>query len=492
MNLNNLSISELSNLIINSEITSEDIVGSYIKRIEETDGSLKAFITINKEEALAEARKIDGKIKKGEKVGALAGIPLAIKDNIMTAGIKTTCGSRFLEDFISPYDATVIKNLKEQGAIIIGKTNLDEFAMGSSTENSAFFSTRNPWDIQRVPGGSSGGSAVAVASGQSPLALGSSTGGSIRQPSSFCGVVGLKPTYGLVSRYGLVAFASSLDQIGPMARSVEDCGVGLNFIAAFDPLDSTSAKIQTKDYTRNLNSSIKGLKIGLPREYFTDVIDDNVRKMVLEAVDNLRGLGVEIREISLPHTKYALSTYQIISSVEASSNLSRFDGIRYGKRANKATTIDELIVESRSEGFGQEVKTRIMMGMYFLSEGCKEKYYQRAIKARALIKEDFKRIFDEVDAIISPTTPFPAFKIGAKDSKSQDRYLADTLTVATNLSGLPAVSVPCGIIDNMPIGMQIIGDYFEEEKILQIAYNYEKNIFKIGEPPSLRGDKNEI
>ncbi|RKD28997.1 Asp-tRNA(Asn)/Glu-tRNA(Gln) amidotransferase subunit GatA [Thermohalobacter berrensis] len=475
MDLNNFTIHELRDKLRKKEISSEELVNRYFKRIEKVEGKVESYITLTKEEALKKAKEVDEKLAKGEELGDLAGIPVAVKDNIVTEGVKTTCGSKMLENFVPPYDATVTKKLKDEDAIILGKTNLDEFAMGSSTENSAFKTTKNPWDLSRVPGGSSGGSAAAVVSDEAVYALGSSTGGSIRQPAAFCGIVGLKPTYGLVSRYGLVAFASSLDQIGPMTKDVEDCAIVLNNIAGYDKMDSTSVNREKVDYTKALKEGVKGLKIALPKEYFDDRIDSRVKDKIYDAVKVLEGLGAEVSEVSLPHSEYALSTYYIIAPAEASSNLARFDGVRYGYRTENYNSIDELFIKTRSEGFGEEVKRRIMVGTYCLSSGYYDAYYKRAQKVRTLIKKDFEDVFKKYDVIISPTTPTLPFKIGEKKEDPISMYLSDILTVSINLAGVPALSMPCGYIDGLPVGMQIIGKAFDESTILKTAYAYEQN-----------------
>ncbi|XOQ17322.1 MAG: Asp-tRNA(Asn)/Glu-tRNA(Gln) amidotransferase subunit GatA [Sporanaerobacter sp.] len=475
MDITRLSAVELRKKLLNREISSVEIVESYYKKIEETEKDIDAFITLTKDEAIKTAKNIDEKIANNEEVGVLAGIPIAVKDNIATRGIKTTCGSKILENFVSPYDATVVEKIKREDGIIIGKTNMDEFAMGSSTETSYFKKTKNPHDLERVPGGSSGGSAAAVAGFEAPLSLGSETGGSVREPASFCGVVGLKPTYGLVSRYGLIAFASSLDQIGPFARNVEDTALLLSVLAGYDEKDSTSVDNKSIDYTKELNSNVKGMKFALPKEYFGEGIDEKVKKKVLEAVEALKGLGAEVEEISLPYTEYALSCYYIISTSEASSNLARFDGVRYGYRAENYKDLDELYVNTRSEGFGEEVKRRIMLGTFALSSGYYDAYYNKAQKVRTLIKRDFDKAFEKYDAIISPTAPILPFKIGEKVNNPLSMYMSDILTVSVNLAGVCAISVPCGNVNGLPVGLQIIGDRFEEQKILNIAYTYEKN-----------------
>jgi aspartyl-tRNA(Asn)/glutamyl-tRNA(Gln) amidotransferase subunit A len=475
MELNNLTIHKLSDLLKRGEISSKDIVNSCLNRIEEIEHKINSFITLDKDEVLKQAEEIDRRLRNKKELGDLAGIPIAIKDNIVTKGIKTTCGSKMLEDFIPPYNATVVERLKKEGAIIFGKTNLDEFAMGSSTENSAFMVTKNPFDFERVPGGSSGGSAAAVASNEVLGALGSETGGSVRQPASFCGVVGLKPTYGLVSRYGLVAFASSLDQIGPITKDVEDCVLVLNSIVGYDPLDSTSANIEKANYKKALVNDVKGLKIGLPKEYFNDFVGNRVKEKIYQAVNVLKEMGAEVDEVSLPHTEYTLAAYYVIAPAEASSNLARFDGIRYGKGIKDFNSLNQFLIKTRSYGFGEEVKRRIMIGTYVLSSGYYDEYYQKALKIRTLIKRDFEKIFSKYDIIISPTTPTTAFKIGEKYNNPLSMYLSDMLTAAVNLAGICAISVPCGYVDGLPVGLQIIGDAFQEEKILRAAYAYEQN-----------------
>lgn len=408
------------------------------------------------------------------KATPLTGIPIAVKDNICTAGIRTTCASRILENFIPPYESTVTQRLKKAGYILTGKTNMDEFAMGSSTENSAFGVTKNPWDISRIPGGSSGGSAAAVAADECIAALGSDTGGSIRQPAALCGVVGLKPTYGMVSRFGLVAFASSLDQIGPITKTVYDAALIMNFIAGHDPKDSTSAPYPPKDFTRDLGRDIKGLKIGIPEEYFIEGTDKEVKDAVLSAVKILEDMGAVAIRISLPHTGYAVATYYILATSEASSNLARYDGVKYGLRIRGEDLID-MYMKTRSEGFGEEVKRRIMLGTYALSSGYYEAYYRKAQQVRTLIKKDFEDAFKSVDVIITPTSPTPAFKIGERISDPLKMYLSDIFTISVNLAGIPAISIPCGFSsENLPIGLQIMGKHFDEETILQVAYAYEQ------------------
>ena len=421
------------------------------------------------------AKLVDEKISCGEKISALEGIPCAIKDNICTKGIKTTCASKILENFVPPYDATVITKLKSQNPVIVGKANMDEFAMGGSTENSAYHVTKNPHDLERVPGGSSGGSAAAVASGESIFALGSDTGGSIRQPASFCGVVGLKPTYGRVSRYGLVAYASSLDQIGPVTRDVTDCATVLNAIAGHDEMDSTSTSANVPDFTKSLVADVKNLKIGLPKEYFVKGIDSEVEKAVKDAAKVFENLGAEISEISLPHTEFAISTYYLIAPAEAATNLERYDGVSYGERIDGADVV-EMMTNTRTEKFGEEVKRRIIIGNYALSAGYYDAYYLKALKVRTLIQKDFTDAFKNVDVILAPTAPTAAFKIGEMISDPLKMYLQDVCTVPLNLAGLPGISVPCGFTkNNLPIGFQLIGKALDEETILKAAFTYEQN-----------------
>ena len=457
------------------ELTSEEITKAYVDRINDKEKEVDAFVTTLCDEALEKAKEIDEKRKNGEVKSSLAGIPVGIKDNICTKGIRTTCSSRMLEDFVSPYNATVTEKLLEEDLIDLGKLNMDEFAMGASTEYSYFKKTRNPWNLNTVPGGSSGGSAAAVAAELVPWALGSDTGGSIRQPASFCGVVGLKPTYGLVSRYGLVAFASSLDQIGPITKDVKDAAILLNIIAGHDERDTTSYEIPKKDYTKNLNKEIKGLKIGIPKEYFGEGINEEVKAKLEEAIETYKKMGAEVEEFSLDIAKYALATYYIIACAEASSNLGRFDGIRYGHRAENFTNLKELYRNSRSEGFGPEVKRRIILGTYVLSSGYYDAYYKKAQQVRTLVKKEFDKAFEKYDVLLTPTSPTVAFEIGTRSNNPLEMYLADICTVSVNIAGLPAISIPCGVNgDNMPIGMQLIGNKFEEEKILNAAYMFEK------------------
>lgn len=467
---------EIRDMYEKKEITVPEVVKAYIEKIESEDENIKAYITVCKEEAMEKAEKMQARYESNEKLPPLAGVPIAIKDNLCTKGLKTTCASKMLENFIAPYDATVIKKIEEAGAIIIGKTNMDEFAMGGSTENSAFFKTHNPVNLERVPGGSSGGSAAAVAGNMAPIALGSDTGGSIREPASFCGIVGLKPTYGLVSRYGLVAFASSLDQVGPMTRDVRDTAELLNVIAGHDELDSTSANISKKDYTASLVNDVKGIRIGVPKEYFGEGISASVKVAINRAIEKYKDLGAIVEECSLPTTKYALPTYYIIACAEASSNLGRFDGIRYGYRSKNYDTLQDIYKNSRSEGFGEEVKRRIILGTYVLSSGYYDAYYKKAQKVRTVVKQGFDEAFEKYDIILTPTVPTVAFKLGERVNDPLEMYMTDLLTVSINIAGVPAISIPCGKDEeDMPIGMQLIGKHFDEETILRAAHTYEQN-----------------
>lgn len=466
----------LHDMLVNKEITSLELTQAVLARIDEVEGDVQAYLTITREEALAQAKAVDEKIAKGEEIAFLEGIPGAIKDNICTKGIKTTCASKILQKFVPPYDATVIQKLEAQNPVVLGKTNLDEFAMGGSTENSAYHPTCNPWNIDCVPGGSSGGSAAAVAAGTAVWALGSDTGGSIRQPASFCGVVGMKPTYGRVSRYGLVAYASSLDQIGPITKDVTDCAHILNIIAGRDEMDSTSLDVQVPDFTKALVQDVKGLKIGLPKEYFVKGMDPEVEAAVKNGVKELEKLGAEVVEISLPNTDYAISTYYLIAPAEAATNLARYDGVSYGERAEDAADLVEMMTKTRTQYLGEEVKRRIMIGNYALSAGYYDAYYLKALKVRRLVKEDYDKAFKDVDVIICPAAPSVAYKIGEKIDNPLEMYLQDACTVPLNLAGLPGISVPCGYNkDKMPIGMQIIGKALDEETILRVAYTYEQS-----------------
>lgn len=466
----------LHDMLVNKEITSLELTEAVLARIDQVEGDVQAYLTVTRDEALAQAKAVDEKIARGEEIAFLEGIPGAIKDNICTKGVKTTCASKILQKFVPPYDATVVQKLAAQNPVVLGKTNLDEFAMGGSTENSAFHPTHNPWNTDCVPGGSSGGSAAAVAAGTAVWALGSDTGGSIRQPASFCGVVGMKPTYGRVSRYGLVAYASSLDQIGPITKDVTDCANILNIIAGRDEMDSTSIDSVVPDYTKSLVQDVKGLKIGLPKEYFVKGMDPEVEGAVKAAVKQLEALGAEVVEISLPNTDYAISTYYLIAPAEAATNLARYDGVSYGERAEDAADLVEMMTKTRSQYLGEEVKRRIMIGNYALSAGYYDAYYLKALKVRRLVKEDYDKAFKDVDVIICPAAPSVAYKIGEKIDNPLEMYLQDACTVPLNLAGLPGISVPCGYNkDGMPIGMQIIGKALDEETLIRVAYTYEQS-----------------
>jgi len=487
MELLNKSLRELHTLIKRKELKPSELVEAVLKRIEETEEKLNAYITVTDEKARRKAKIADEELTKlsEDEVPELFGIPLSIKDNINVENVRMTCASKILENFISPYDATVIKRLRERGAIFVGKNNLDEFAMGSSTETSYFGPTRNPWDLERVPGGSSGGSAAAVSARSALASLGSDTGGSIRQPAAFCGVVGLKPTYGRVSRYGLTAFASSLDQIGPITKTVEDAAYLLNIISGQDSKDATSAKIPVPNFLEALTGEVKGLKAGLPKEYFVEGVDPEVKERVLKVAELLEKSGVSVEEVSLPNTKYAVETYYIIAPAEASSNLGRYDGVRYTYRAKEYKDLVDMYCKTRAEGFGDEVKRRIMIGTYTLSAGYYDAYYLKAQKVRTLIYQGFQNAFEKVDFLITPVTPETAFKIGEKTDDPIKMYLSDIFTIAVNLAGLPGISVPCGF-DNkgLPVGVQFIGKAFDEETILKVADFVEKEL-KLNTVPEL-------
>ena len=475
MEITELTVHELQEKLKNKELTIKEITKAYTDKINEKEKDVQAFVTVLTDEAEKKAEDIQNKIENGEIEGAFAGIPIGIKDNICTKGVKTTCSSRMLENFVSPYDATVMKNINNENMINLGKLNMDEFAMGGSTEYSYFKKTKNPWNLNKVPGGSSGGSAAAVASNMVPWALGSDTGGSIRQPSSFCGVVGLKPTYGLVSRYGLVAFASSLDQIGPITKDVRDSAMLLNIIAGHDKKDTTSVEIEKKDYTKCLKNDVKGLKIGVPKEFFAEGINEEVKNALNEAIEKYKELGAEVEEFSLDVAKYSLATYYIIACAEASSNLGRFDGIRYTYRTGEFKNLKELYKKSRSEGFGPEVKRRIILGTYVLSSGYYDAYYKKAQQVRTLVMNEFNKAFEKYDVVLTPTSPTVSFDIGSKSGNPLEMYLADICTVSVNIAGLPGISIPCGVDkQGMPIGMQLIGNKFCEETILNAAYTYEQ------------------
>ncbi|ADE13750.1 glutamyl-tRNA(Gln) amidotransferase, A subunit [Nitrosococcus halophilus Nc 4] len=467
------SLAELARALKAREFSSEELTQHYLKRIEQLDENLNSFISVSAEEALQQAKAADTLLHSGEG-NAMTGIPLAHKDIFCTAGMKTSCGSKMLDNFIAPYDATVVSRLKAAGAIMLGKTNMDEFAMGSSNETSFYGPVKNPWAHERVPGGSSGGSAAAVAAKLSPAATGTDTGGSIRQPAALCGITGLKPTYGRVSRYGMIAFASSLDQGGPMAHSAQDVALLLNAMAGFDPSDSTSVVQEVPDYTLSLEESIEGIKIGLPKEYFGEGLDPNIAATIDAAIKEFEGLGAQIREISLPNTELAVPTYYVVAPAECSSNLSRYDGVRFGYRCHNPKDLLDLYCRSRGEGFGPEVKRRILIGTYVLSAGYYDAYYLKAQKLRRLISDDFKRAFTEVDVIMGPTSPTPAFQLGEKTDDPVAMYLADIYTISTNLAGLPALSIPAGFTQGLPVGLQIIGNYFSEAHLLNIAHRYQQ------------------
>jgi aspartyl-tRNA(Asn)/glutamyl-tRNA(Gln) amidotransferase subunit A len=474
--LTHLTARALHEELKKKKVSAREVTEAYFTRIEAVESKVRAFNTLAKKEALAQADRVDQAIAKGEPIGPLAGVPIALKDNLCEEGARTTCSSKILENFISPYDATVVSRLRRAGAIFLGKTNMDEFAMGSSTENSAFEKTKNPWDLSRIPGGSSGGSAAAVAADEAMAALGSDTGGSIRQPASCCGVVGLKPTYGRVSRYGLIAFASSLDQIGPLTKDVADAALLMNVIGGYDPSDSTSANLPLPDFTAALNTQIKGTRLGVPKEYFIEGMDPDVESAVQQAIAVYKKLGAEIKEISLPHTEYAVATYYILATAEASSNLARYDGVRYGYRTKDARDLLEMYMKSRQEGFGPEVKRRIMLGTYALSSGYYDAYYKKAQQVRTLIKQDFDEAYKTVDAILTPTAPTPAFRLGEKTADPLQMYLSDIFTISVNLAGIPAISIPCGFTkEGLPIGLQVLGRPFDEEGVLRTAFAFEQS-----------------
>jgi len=474
MDLNELTIREAHAKLQSGEIFATELTQACLRRIEKIEPKIKAFLRTRGPEAMAEAEKVDLKIRTGEKIGILEGIPMALKDNLCTAGINTSSASKMLENYLPPYDATVVAKLKKAGAVFLGKTNLDEFAMGSSTENSAFQATHNPWNLDCVPGGSSGGSAAAVAADGCLYALGSDTGGSIRQPASFCGVVGLKPTYGRVSRYGLHAMASSLDQIGPITKTVEDCALVLNAISGEDSRDATAEARTVPDYTEFLSKNLRDLKIGVPQEYFIDGMEPEVREAVEKAIARLKALGAKIVPVNLPYTKYALAIYYILQPAEVSANLARYDGIRYGYAASGAKNLRDHYAKTRGKGFGAEVRRRIMLGTYVLSAGYYDAYYKKAQRTRAFVIRDFEKAFQKVDLLVSPVSPTVAFKIGEKTEDPLTMYLSDIFTVPINIAGVPALSLPCGFANDLPVGLQIIGPWWGEEQILQAGYQYER------------------
>ncbi|MDO9210536.1 MAG: Asp-tRNA(Asn)/Glu-tRNA(Gln) amidotransferase subunit GatA [Deltaproteobacteria bacterium] len=475
MELCQLTAYQLHEMLMRKEVTSREITESVLKRIAKVEDRIHAFITLTPDVARQQAALADARIQNGETT-PLTGIPLAIKDLICTQGVRTTCGSHILENYIPPYDATVIEKLKAAGAVLVGKANMDEFAMGSSTENSFFGPTRNPWDLERIPGGSSGGAAAAVAAGECIASLGSDTGGSIRQPASCCGVVGIKPTYGRVSRYGLVAFASSLDQIGPFSKDVRDAALLLQAICGHDFRDSTSVNVPVPDFTQSLVDNVRGMILGIPKECFREGLDPEVESAFREAVRNLEKLGAKTVEVSLPHSEYALAVYYIIAPAEASSNLARYDGVKYGFRAKGSFDLMEMYKETRSQGFGAEVKRRIMLGTYALSAGYYEAYYRKAAQVRTLVRQDFEKTFAHCDVLLTPTAPTPAFKLGEKVDDPLQMYLSDIFTIPCNLAGLPGLSLPSGFSkQGLPIGLQILANHFQEEKMLRAAYVYEQN-----------------
>ncbi|GAB2319117.1 Asp-tRNA(Asn)/Glu-tRNA(Gln) amidotransferase subunit GatA [Alkalibacterium sp. s-m-22] len=486
MNFLDFTLEELHDKLVSKELTAVDLVEASYKRIEETDEQVGAFLALSKEEALQAARETD---EKGiDPNNVLSGLPVGIKDNILTKGVTTTASSKMLEDFVPIYDATATEKLKEAGMISVGKLNMDEFAMGGSTENSAFKLTRNPWDLSKVPGGSSGGSAAAVAAGQVPVSLGSDTGGSVREPAAFTGLVGVKPTYGRVSRYGLIAFGSSLDQIGPFTRTVKDNALVLNAISGHDPKDSTSYSGETPDFTDGIDKGVKGLRIGVPKEYFNeDAQEIGVIESVRKALKIYEELGAEIVEVSLPHSRYGVPAYYIIASSEASSNLQRFDGIRYGYRSENVNSLEDIYVKTRSEGFGPEVKRRIMLGTFSLSSGFYDAHFKKAAQARTLIRNDFDTVFKDVDVLVAPTTTTTAFEIGGKIDDTLAMYMSDILTVPVNLAGVPSLSIPCGFSNDMPVGMQIISKHFDEQMMYRVAYAFEKETDFHKKKPAFKG-----
>lgn len=485
MEITSQSIGELHKLLTSKKLSTVELTQAMLDRIEQIDPMVKAFLHVTEDLALSQAAQVDEKIARGEEIGILEGIPMALKDNMSTEGIHTTCSSKILENYIPPYNATAVEKLKEAGAILLGKMNMDEFAMGSSTENSHFFATHNPWDLDSVPGGSSGGSAAAVAAEEAIFTLGSDTGGSIRQPAAFCGVVGLKPTYGAVSRFGLIAYASSLDQIGPFTKTVEDNAQVLQAIVGHDRKDSTSVPIEIPNYSEFLKQDVKGLRIGVPKEYFAKGLDEGVKDVLMKAIETYKGLGAIVEECSLPYTEYAMPAYYLLATAEASSNLARYDGVRYGYRAEGVEDVLSLFKKTRSEGFGSEVKRRIMLGTYALSAGYYDAYYLKAQKVRTLIQTDFNQAFEKFDVLLSPTAPTTAFKIGEKSGDPLTMYLSDVCTVPINLAGIPALSLPAGFVDGMPVGMQLMGRPFSEGMLYRAAHAFEQNTDFHTRKPSL-------
>jgi aspartyl-tRNA(Asn)/glutamyl-tRNA(Gln) amidotransferase subunit A len=476
---------EIRDRVRSGAVSATAVTESFLGRIKATDPSIGAYVDVWTDHALRMAGEVDCRVKKGEDPGPLAGVPIGLKDNLCTSYGRTTCASKILANFESPYDATIVSRLKDAGAVFLGKLNMDEFAMGSSTENSSIQRTRNPWDLGRVPGGSSGGAAAGLAADLAALTIGSDTGGSIRQPAAFCGCLGMKPTYGRVSRYGLIAFASSLDQIGPFAKNAEDLAMAMNVISGHDPLDATSAALPVPDYTKSLKNDVAGLTIGLPKEFYTEALNNAMRTAIMTAVEVLKSLGAKVTEVSLPHTDYGIAVYYLIATAEASANLARFDGVRYGFRDPAAKTIEEMYRGTKTAGFGPEVKRRIMLGTYALSSGYYDAYYLKAQKVRALIRRDFDQAFAKCDVIITPTTPTPAFKFDEKTDDPLQMYLSDIYTNSVNLAGVPGLSVPCGLIEGkLPAGMQIIGKPFSEDTLVRVACTYEHGCgFKMGKPP---------
>ncbi|VAW93890.1 Aspartyl-tRNA(Asn) amidotransferase subunit A @ Glutamyl-tRNA(Gln) amidotransferase subunit A [hydrothermal vent metagenome] len=474
MSLHTKTLKQLSDELQRKNVSSVELTQHYLERIEKFDGELNSFVTVTRDHALAQAKQADKMIAKGE-AGSLTGIPVSQKDIFCTEGIKTSCGSKMLDNFISPYNATVVEKFNDAGSVMLGKLNMDEFAMGSSNETSFYGPVSNPWNTDCVPGGSSGGSAVAVAARLSPASTGTDTGGSIRQPASLCGITGLKPTYGRVSRYGMIAFASSLDQAGPITQTAEDAALLLNAMAGFDEKDSTSVEQDVPDYTADLGNDLKGLKIGLPKEYFGDGLDSKVGDVINEAIEQYKKLGAEVIDIELPNTGLSVPAYYVVAPAECSSNLSRFDGVRFGYRCEDPVDLEDLYKRSRGEGFGPEVKRRIMIGAYVLSAGYYDAYYLKAQKVRHLISDDFKQAFKKVDVIMGPTSPNVAFNKGERDDDPIAMYLSDIYTIAANLAGLPGMSVPAGFAHNLPVGLQVIGNYFEESRLLNVAHQFQLN-----------------
>ena len=474
MELYKFTAHELADKIAAREVSAREVTDAVLGRIDAVEDRVKSYVTVIADRARAQADAVDAKLAAGERVPPLAGIPLAVKDNLCTVGIETTCSSRILKGFVPPYSATVVETLDAAGSVFVGKANLDEFAMGSSTENSGFFTTHNPWDLETVPGGSSGGSAASVAAGEAIWALGSDTGGSIRQPAAFCGVVGLKPTYGRVSRYGLVAFASSLDQIGPLTKDVHDAALLMNVLGGHDPLDSTSVARDVPDYTKSLIPDVKGMRLGVPKEFFAQGVEPAIADAVRAAIDQLVSMGAIAEEVSMPYAEYALPTYYILAPAEASSNLARYDGVRFGHRTARATSHIDLFEKTREEGFGAEVKQRIMIGTYALSAGYYDAFYLKAQQVRTLIKRDFDRAFEKYDALITPTAPTVAFRIGERSDDPLAMKLSDVLTIPANMAGIPALSLPCGFSNGLPIGLQLMAPAFAEETLFRIAYAYEQ------------------